>query len=146
MKLIAAGTVAFILLAPHANAQNVLMINNGNRTVPTSDKPETVNITFQLTVPAPDMSSSTDMTKAMAAINQSLYDIINQECAVLTAVLKGDCKLSRLSTSGNFNETGFVPAPFVNRPNNGPVLNATATAAFEIAMKPAAAAAPSPQH
>ncbi len=56
----------------------------------------------------------------MAAINQSLYDIINQECAVLTAVLKGDCKLSRLSTSGNFNDQH--PAPLVNRHGNGPVL------------------------
>lgn len=132
MKLIAGIAVLSLALTNAAAAQNVLMINNGNRPAVTTDKPQTVSVTFQLTLPAPTSSTSADMTKAMAATSQSLYDIINRECDVLTAVMKGDCHLSRLTIGGNYNETNYVPVPFGSRPSNSPVVNANATATFEI--------------
>ena len=142
MIRIAASALALLLLAPAAQAQNVVMFNGSNRPAPSSGKPQTVSITFQLTLPAPDTSASAEMTKAMAATSQSLYDIINRECDVLNAVLKGDCKLSHLNIGGNFNENGYTPVPFGARPNNGPVVNATATATFEIGAKPPSPASP----
>ena len=68
MRLTVAATFACIALASHANAQNnVVVINNGNRLAAASDKPRTVTINFQLSMPAPAVSSSSDMTSAMAA-------------------------------------------------------------------------------
>jgi hypothetical protein len=126
-----AATIVCAILAQPANAQNVVMINNGNRVVGGNGQPQTVTVTFQLTLPAPPASSSGDMTKAMMATTQSLYEIINHECDVLIATLKGTCRLSKLSTGGNFNDANLPN--YGNRPNAGPVVNANATATFEIA-------------
>ncbi|HTB44658.1 MAG TPA: hypothetical protein VK741_13595 [Acetobacteraceae bacterium] len=145
MKL--AVTAALMLLALTAvqpvHAQNVLMINNANRVGGAPDKPETVSITLQLALPAPAMSSAPDMTKAMADTSQSLYDIINHECDVLSAALKGGCRLTRLNIGGNYSDSNANMPPFLNRPNGTSVVNASATATFEIDMqRPAAAEAP----
>jgi hypothetical protein len=146
MRLTVAAMIVGMILANHANAQNVLMINNGNRAIGGSGQPQTVTITFNLVLPAPAVSSSEDMTKAMAATTQSLYDIVNHECDVLTAALKGDCRLSKLNIGGNFNDANLNVPNFGNRPNAGPIVNANATATFEIEMKaspaPVAAAPP----
>ena len=130
------------LLAHHAVAQNVVMINNGNRAAPAPDKPRTVTVTFQMSQPAPTVTSSEDITKAVAATNQSLYDIVNRECGVLTAALKGDCRLTRLTVGGNFNDMNFNPLAFANRGNTSAVITANATATFEIDVEAPAAASP----
>jgi hypothetical protein len=144
MKLVVtAALMCFALTGvQHANAQNVPMINNGNRVAGAPQKPETVSVTFQLALPAPVISSSEDMTKAMAASSQSLYDIINHECDVLSAALKGSCRLIRLTVGGNYNDANAGMPPYFNRPNAMSVVNATATATFEIEMKSPAAAEP----
>jgi hypothetical protein len=132
MRLTVAATIVCVMLAQHATAQNnVVVIHNGGRILAVSDKPQTVTVTFQLTMPAPAGASSSDMTNAMAATNQSLYEIVNHECEVLTAALKGTCRLIRLNVGGNFADAGGnVPMPG-NR-GNGPVVNANANATFEI--------------
>ena len=142
MKLTFAAALTCLALAQHANAQNVLMINNGNRVAAPADKPETVSVTFQLALPAPAISSSTDLTKAMAAASQLLLDIVNHECDVLTTALKGSCRLSHLNIGGNYNDPNANLLPNFNRPNATPVVNATASATFEIEMKAPAAAEP----
>jgi len=142
MKFAAVIPLAGMLLAHHASAQNGVMINNGNRSPAASEKPQMVNVTVQLTLPAPDISSSADMTKAMAAANQSLYDIINHECDVLTTALKGSCRLGRLTVGSNFNDPGFNLPVLGNRPNVAPVVSANANATFEIGTKTPAATEP----
>jgi hypothetical protein len=103
MKL--AVTAALMLVASMAaqpaSAQPVQITGTVNHAAGTPEKPETVSVTLQLVLPAPAGSSSVDMTQAMAATSQSLYDIINRECDVLSAVLKGNCRLTRLNVGGN---------------------------------------------
>ena len=71
----------------------------------------------------------------MASASQSLYDIINHECEVLTATLGGACRLVQINIGGNLN----------SRMNNGvSAVNANANATFEIEAK-APNAAPTPQ-
>jgi hypothetical protein len=144
MKL--AITAALVLLAltaaQPASAQTVQITGNTNRAAGTPEKPETVSVTLQLALPAPASSSSMDMTKAMAATSQSLYDIINHECDVLSTVLKGSCRLTRLNVGGNYNDPNANAPPYFNRPNGTPLVNATAMATFEIEMKPPATAEP----
>lgn len=149
MRLTLAATLACSILAHHAMAQNVVMSNNANHPPTAPDKPRSITVTFQITVPAPAVASPEDITKAVAASNQSLYDIINHECSVLTAALKGSCRLGRLNVSGNFNEMNFNPMAFANRGNANPMVSANASATFEIDMEhptgdtpPAPAAAP----
>jgi hypothetical protein len=140
MRLAVAATIVCMMLAQHATAQNnVAVINGGGRILAVSDKPQTVTVTFQLTLPAPAAASSTEMTNAMAATNQSLYDIVNHECEVLTAALKGTCRLIRLNVGGNFADAGGNNP--MNR-GNGPVVNANANATFEIEPAGAAVAQP----
>lgn len=100
-------------------------------------QPKNVTISVQLSSPAPAVSSSEDMTKAMSATTQAIYNIINHECEVLTATLAGSCRLVRLNTGSNFNDVN-VPG-FGVRP--GPGVSANATATFEI--KPTAQPTPS---
>lgn len=134
MKLAVAITFACLVLARHAVGQQSGAVVN--RTAPISaaaEKTQTVNVTFQLTMPAPEVSSPEDMTKAMAATTQSLYDIVNHECDVLTAVLKGTCRLGKLSINGNLNGPNAPPA-LGNRAN---FVNVNATATFEFEAAPA---------
>jgi hypothetical protein len=141
MKSAIAAVIMCMILAQPGNAQNgPLTINIGGVARPTIP-PQTMTITFQLSLPSPGVSSSTDMTKAMTAATQDLYDIVNQECGVLAATLKGSCRLVRLSSTGNFNDAN-IPT-FGNHPN-GPVVNANATATFEIGDNAPAAAMPAP--
>lgn len=74
------------------------------------------------------------MTKTMASASQSLYDIINHECEVLTATLGGACRLVQLNVGGSLN----------TRMNNGvPTVSANANATFEIeARAPAVSTEP----
>jgi len=145
MRLTIAAALVSLVAAHHATAQNVVVINNANRPPVTAERLRTVTMTFQMTMPSPVMSSSEDITKAVAATNQSLLDIINHECSVLTATLKGNCRLSRLNVGGNFNETNFNPLNLPNRGTVSPAVSANANATFEINSEPSAAdAAPSP--
>jgi hypothetical protein len=128
MKLAVAVVFACLALGRHAGAQQTMtMINGTARTVAAVEKSETVTINFQLNMPAPELTSSQDMTNEMAATTQSLYDIVNHECDVLTAALKGNCKLTRLSIGGNVG--GQNNQNFGNRGN---LVNANANATFEI--------------
>jgi hypothetical protein len=139
MRFVAAFTLALIL-GHHAQAQSNVVVINGNHTIG-ADKPQTLNVTFQLSVPAPDVSSSQDMTKAMASTSGALYDIVNHECDVLTAALKGTCRLVRLNIGGNYNDPNSLPN-FGNRPNIAPIISASANATFEIGPQVSAPAEP----
>jgi hypothetical protein len=62
----------------------------------------------------------------MATVSQSLYEIVNRECDVLSAVLKGECRVVQINVSSNVND----------RMNNGvPFVNANTNATFEIELK-----------
>jgi hypothetical protein len=137
--LAVAVVFACLALGRQADAQqNVVVINGAARTLAAAERPQTVTINFQLTLPAPELTSSQDMTSSMAATTQSLYDIVNHECDVLTATLKGTCRLSKLNIGGN---VGGQSVP--NYGNRGNVVSANANATFEI-DPPAPQAAPAP--
>jgi hypothetical protein len=85
-----------------------------------------VTLNFQLSAPPAPSMSAADLTKAMAALSQSLYDIVDRQCDVLSAALKGDCKLVQINVNSNVND----------RMNNGlPFVSANANATFEIDSK-----------
>src|ERR1700691_2543934 len=51
MRLTVAASIVCVMLAQHASAQsNVVVVNNGGRILAVSDKPQTVTVTFQLTL------------------------------------------------------------------------------------------------
>jgi len=128
MKFASALLMVAAMSATQAQAQNWQMLNNpGARGM-------RVTANFQLSAPTPATASAGDLTKTMAAVSQSLYEIVDRECDVLSAALKGDCRLVQINVGSNIND----------RMNNGvPFVNANANATFEIDVKaPPADAAP----
>ena len=121
MKLTA--PIAVLLAAASvspAQAQNCQMFGNA------CPKGPRISINFQLSAPPPATTSASDLTKAMGGLSQSLYEIIDRECDVLSAALKGDCRLVQVNISSNIND----------RMNNGvPFITANANATFEIEPK-----------
>ncbi len=112
--------VAIGVSQAQAQAQNCRTVNNpcvnGTR----------VTANFQLSAPTPAAAPVADLTKTMAAVSQSLYEIVNRECEVIGAVLKGECRLVHINVNSNVND----------RMNNGvPFVNANANATFEIELK-----------
>ena len=63
------------------------------------------------------------MTKAMTAASVSLYDIVNRQCDVLSASMKGSCRLVQLNVGGTVN---------VRSAPTGGNMTANATATFEV--------------
>jgi hypothetical protein len=129
VKLIAAVVVLFAVAGiPSAGAQN--WQNSG-------PKGPRVTLNFQLSAPPAASMSPSDLTKAMAGLSQSLYEIVDRQCDVLSAALKGDCRLVQININSNIND----------RMNNGvPFINANANATFEIDVKePAKDGAPQQQ-
>jgi hypothetical protein len=122
------ATLLGLSLSHPGNAQNGPTLNDGNHPAVANGPLQTLTVTFQLMTPAPAISSSEDMTRAMTAATQTLYDIVNHECDVLTASLKGTCRITRLVAGGNFNDVNAPGALY--RP--GPNVNVNASATFEI--------------
>ncbi len=71
----------------------------------------------------------------MADVSQSLYEMVNRECEILSAVLKGTCRATRVNVSASINANGYGNQPC-------PVVNATANAMFEITPTQPATPAP----
>jgi outer membrane receptor for monomeric catechols len=120
MKLIATVLLVAAIGVSQAQAQNCQTYNNpwvkGTR----------VTANFQLSAPTLAAAPVADLTKTMATVSQSLYEIVNRECDVLSAVLKGECRVVQINVSSNVND----------RMNNGvPFVNANANATFEIELK-----------
>ena len=122
MKIITTAVllVAATTGASQAQVQNCQTFNNpcllGTR----------VTANFQLSAPTPAGAPVADLTKTMATVSQSLYEIVNRECEVLGAVLKGECRLVQINVNSTVND----------RRNNGiPTVNANANATFEIEQK-----------
>jgi len=132
MKSVVATMMMWLILAHHGHAQNVITLNGGGRTAGAGGPPLLVTVTFQLSMPAAAVTSPADMTKALAGTTQSLYDIVNHECEVLTAALKGSCRLSRLNVGGSLNDANPNAPNLASRPTGGPVVTANATATFEV--------------
>ena len=128
------GTV----MAAPAQAQTIV-INHGATPVAFGDRLQRITINFQLSTPAPAMAATPDWTKAISNVSQSLFDIVNNECDVLTKTLKGDCRLVQLNTGGNINSRSAYGSSFGGE--NGSVsVNANAT--FEIGKAPIPAGTP----
>lgn len=135
MRSMIAATILCLGLIQTGNAQNVPGANDGNRAAGAGGPHQTLTVTFQLTTPAPEVSASEDMTKAMTAATQTLYDIVNHECDVLVVSLKGTCRMIRLVSSGNFNGVNVPGAFYRSIPN----VTVNASATFEIEANSAAA-------
>jgi hypothetical protein len=120
MKFTATVFLVAAIGVSQAQAQNCRTVNNrcvnGTR----------VTANFQMSAPTPAAAPVADLTKTMAAVSQSLYEIVNRECEVIGAVLKGECRLVQINVNSNVND----------RMNNGvPFVNANANATFEIELK-----------
>ena len=128
MKLIAAALLLVVAGITPALAQNW-----GN----SGPKGPRVTLNFQLSAPPAASMSPGDLTKAMAGLSQSLYEIVDRQCDVLSAALKGECRLVQININSNIND----------RMNNGtPFVTANANATFEIDQKePAKDGAPQQQ-
>jgi hypothetical protein len=115
VKLFAAAALFFAVAGvPPAFAQNW-----GNA----GPKGPRVTLNFQLSAPPAASTSPGDLTKAMASLSQSLYEIVDRQCEVLSAALKGDCRLVQININSNISD----------RMNNGaPSVTANANAMFEI--------------
>jgi hypothetical protein len=120
MKFTATVLLVAAIGVSQAQAQNCQTFNNP------CVKGTRVTTNFQLSAPTPAGAPAADVTKTMAAVSQSLYEIVNRECDVISAVLKGECRLVQINVNSNVND----------RMNNGvPFVNANANATFEIELK-----------
>jgi hypothetical protein len=120
MKFAATVLLVAAIGVSQAQAQNCQAFNNP------CVKGTRITANFQLSAPTPAAAPVADLTKTMATVSQSLYEIVNRECDVLSAVLKGECRLVQINVNSNVND----------RMNNGiPVANANANATFEIELK-----------
>ncbi len=120
MKFASALLMVAAMSATQAQAQNWQMLNNAGA------RGMRVTANFQLSAPTQATASAADLTKTMAAVSQSLYEIVDRECDVLSAALKGDCRLVQINVGSNVND----------RMNKGvPLVNANANATFEIDFK-----------
>lgn len=109
-----------------ALAQNCMMMANA------CGKGTRVTANFQLSAPPSASTATGDLTKTMAGLSASLYEIIDHECTVLGAALKGECRLVQVNINSNVNE----------RMNGGPFISANGNATFEVDPKPAEESAP----
>ncbi len=94
--------------------------------IPVKGQKVTVNLTLSNPVSPTDMA--TEWSSQLGDANQSLYKIVGAECAILTAVLKGCCRLVQITTTGNINDRNNFGNP---QPGTAAV-NVNATATFEI--------------
>jgi hypothetical protein len=105
-----------VLIASSAEAQNWRACCDPN------NKATRVTANFQVNMPVSSGASAADMTAALAQANQQLYEIVNRQCDVIAAALKGECRIVQLNVNGNVNE----------RMNAGQMINANANLVFEV--------------
>lgn len=91
-----------------------------------------LTVNLQIATPVNSGSSASDLTKALAQANQSLYDIIDHQCDAIGAALKGECRIVQLNVNGNINERMQQFVPPGERPNQQQTVNANANATFLI--------------
>jgi hypothetical protein len=103
-------------IASSAYAQNWRAWNDPN------NKGVRVTANFQIAAPVGASASAADLTAALAQANQQLYEIVNRQCEVIGAALKGECHVVQLNVNGNVNE----------RMNAGQMVNANANLVFQI--------------
>jgi hypothetical protein len=95
---------------------------------------------FQIVSPVNSPATTSDLTKALALANQSLYDIVNRQCEVIEAAMKSDCRIVQLNVNGNINDRlpQFTP-PGERQNPQVQFVNANAQATFLIGSKDAPA-------
>ena len=96
--LIAASLVTGLSVQAQAQTINIV---TGNHDRNVDGKVERVTVGFQLSMPTPTPTSAPDWTGALQTASRSLFDAVGAECQVLSAALKGDCRLVSVSTNGN---------------------------------------------
>jgi hypothetical protein len=96
MRLQTAAILAFVACAPSARAQNAAATGEA--------KPVNVTVNFQLRIPFDASATTADMTKALAQANQSLGELANRQCDVLTVAFKSDCRIVQLNMGANVND------------------------------------------
>lgn len=63
-----------------------------------------VRANYQVTISIDPAAPMTDVTRALVQANQSLGDLANRECEVLSAVFKSDCHVAQINLTANVNE------------------------------------------
>ncbi|HEY4927348.1 MAG TPA: hypothetical protein VII20_23315 [Roseiarcus sp.] len=67
-------------------------------------KPINITANFQMRIPIDASASMADVTKALTQANQSLGDLANRECDLLTDAFKSDCRVVQLNMGANVND------------------------------------------
>jgi hypothetical protein len=124
MKVIFVAALIAAISASAAQAQNWRNWNDPD------GKSIRISANFQISTPVAAPASTSDLTKALAEASRSLYDIVNRQCDVIGAALKGDCRLVQLNVNGNINDRLPQFTPPGERPNQQPMVNANANAIF----------------
>lgn len=146
MRCIASASLALALslaAAQAAQAQTIVINRPNNGPAARGERSQQVSVNVQLSMPTSALTSTPEWTKAIAAANQSLFEIINRECDVLGAALQGDCRLVQINTGSN---AGNRPHPGSPSMGVSASVNVNANATFEIEPKvPQTPAVVSPQ-
>jgi hypothetical protein len=91
-QMAAMSVLILALAAASAHAQNA------------DGKGISVRANYQVTISIDPAAPMTDVTKALVQANQSLGDLANRECEVLSAVFKSDCHATQINLTANVNE------------------------------------------
>ena len=135
MKFLSAAILMFALCAASAHAQNA--------NAPGEARPMSITANFQLRIPVDASAPTADMTKALAQANQSLGDLANRQCDVLSAAFKSDCRVVQLNMSANVNDRRAMQQFNNDFAAAQKFVNANLNATFELsAQAPAANGAP----
>jgi len=136
MRVLFAAFLMTATFAATAQAQNWRAWSDPN------GKDVKITANFQIATPVNSPASAADLTTALAQANQSLYEIINRQCDVIGAALKGNCRIVQLNVNGNINDRMQQFTPPGERSNPQQMVNANANATFVV--EPTAAKDTSP--
>src|SRR5271169_6310054 len=97
MKFFLPALLFSAAVASSAYAQNWRAWNDPNKGV-------RVTANFQIAALAGPTASAADLTAALAQVSQQFYEIVNRQCDVIAAALKGQCHVVQLNVNGNVND------------------------------------------
>ncbi len=93
---------------------------------------QTVMANFSVSQPVAANATSAELSAAMAAASQRVYDIVNRQCDVLSVAFKANCRMVQITVSAN--STSGTPV------RGSPGVSAHGSASFELSTAPAAPA------
>jgi hypothetical protein len=94
VRSIYAAACVLMTMSSSGYAQNLTILNNS------SNIPSAGGNTGEKSQMTASVSDA-DLTRRLAAVDQSLYQVVNRECEILGASMNGNCRLTHLNVSGD---------------------------------------------